>query len=259
MNVKQISSLTNETVKEIRALHLRKYREKSGLFLAEGLKIILSAVEQGHKIKSLLYENKMAGHAHMPRLLQGLLPEGECLEVTAAILEKISARDNPQSVVAVFYENYAPLQKVRDGLWVALEEVHDPGNLGTIMRTCDAVGAEGVILIGKTCDAFSLESVRATMGSIFNQKIVRADLSEFLQWRDGYRGAVIGTHLKATDDYAALSYKKPMILAMGSEQKGMSDAMTSVCDALVKIPMRGHADSLNLAVATGVMLYKIQG
>src|SRR5690606_30138212 len=129
--------------------------------------------------------------------------------------------------------------------------------LGTIIRTADAVGAAGIILAGQTCDAFSPEAVRASMGSIARMKLIRTTLAAFGSWRSGWAGRIIGTHLRTETDYRAADYTLPLILAMGSEQSGMSDALTDMCHSLVKIPMPGGTESLNLAVSTGIMLYEI--
>lgn len=137
--------------------------------------------------------------------------------------------------------------------------MRDPGNLGTIIRTVDAVGAKGVILVGDTTDPFSLETVRATMGSIFNVPMARATLEGFLAWRKGFPGKVAGTHLKGAVDYRSVDFAgKAVLLLMGNEQQGLPDDLAESCDVLLRIPQAGRADSLNLAVATGVMLFEIR-
>jgi TrmH family RNA methyltransferase len=137
--------------------------------------------------------------------------------------------------------------------------VRDPGNLGTIIRTADAAGAKGIILIGDTTDPFSLETVRATMGSVFALPLFRASEADFLAWRKGFSGLIVGTHLKGAVDYRTIPYaKKPVILLMGNEQQGLPDQLAATCDKLARIPQEGRADSLNLAIATGVMLFEIR-
>jgi TrmH family RNA methyltransferase len=142
---------------------------------------------------------------------------------------------------------------------VALESVRDPGNLGSIVRTADAAGAGGVILVGETCDPYSVEAVRATMGSIFATPLYRATVDEFIAWRARWPGSVVGTLLTAACDYRAADYGRPCLILMGPEQAGLSPALATICDLNVKIPMRGRADSLNLAVATGIMIYAATG
>jgi TrmH family RNA methyltransferase len=144
-------------------------------------------------------------------------------------------------------------------VYVALDRVRDPGNLGTIIRTADAAGAKGVLLIGDTTDPFSLETIRATMGSVFAMPIIRATEAEFLAWRKGFSGIVVGTHLKGAVDYRTIPYaNRPVVLLMGNEQQGLPDQLASSCDKLARIPQEGRADSLNLAIATGVMLFEIR-
>jgi TrmH family RNA methyltransferase len=165
--VKTITSLANDTVKAVRALHMRKARDESGLFLVEGLRSITEAVELGLAPRILLYGERAANH---PALARAVAAAGESAEVTPAILSKVSRRENPQMVLGVFEQSFAEpeaLDPTRDGVLVGLEEVRDPGNLGTIVRTIDAAGAAGLVLIGDCCDPYSLEAVRASMGSIF--------------------------------------------------------------------------------------------
>jgi TrmH family RNA methyltransferase len=166
-------------------------------------------------------------------------------------------------MLGVFRQRWAdapPAAKVdRAQLWLVLEEVRDPGNLGTILRTADAVGASGIILIGQSCDPYSRECVRATMGSIFAVPLIRMTHEAFLSWRAGWRGDVVGTTLAAHQDFRSVRYRAPALLVMGSEGPGLSEPVEKACTRLVKIPMAGRLDSLNLAVATALMLYQIRG
>ena len=254
-----ISSLTNPTVKAVRALHLRKEREETGRFVAEGLKIVTEAVELGRAPKVLMFARDAADHPVLQKAIQATLSaRGEVIEVTHDILAKVSRRDNPQAVVGVFEQVFTPLNQLRPAdatCWVALHRVRDPGNLGTIIRTADAAGCGGVILVGECCDPFSVEAVRATMGSIFAVPIARASEAEFAAWRKTWPGSVVGTLLTATVTHSAATYAKPTLILMGNEQQGLTPELAALCDVNVKIPMRGRADSLNLSVATGVMIY----
>lgn len=263
MTGRAISSLTNPTVKAVRALHLRKAREESGLFLAEGLKIVTEAVELGHAPKILLCGAEASAHPLLQRAATAARAAGgEVIEVTRDILAKISRRDNPQAVVGVFDQTFTPLQSLAPAsarCWVALHTVRDPGNLGTIIRTADAAGCGGVILVGDCVDPFSVEAVRATMGSIFAVPVAKADTSAFIAWRARWPGSVVGTLLTATTDFREAEYRAPALILMGNEQAGLPPDLAAICDANVKIPMRGRADSLNLAVATGVMIYAVTG
>ena len=260
---KQITSLTNPLVKAVRALHLRKEREASGQFLAEGLKIVTEAVELGRPPRILLYGPEAGGHPVLQKAEAATRAAGgEVVEVTRDILEKISRRDNPQTVVGVFDQVFAPLgalDPASHDVWVALHAVRDPGNLGTIVRTADAAGCGGVILVGDCCDPYSVEAVRATMGSIFAVPLYRAAIPEFLAWRETWPGAVVGTLLTATVDHRRADYRRPSLILMGNEQQGLTPDLAAACDVNVKIPMRGRADSLNLSVATGIMIYAATG
>ena len=259
MSARQVTSLTNPTVKAVRALHMRKEREETGLFLAEGLKLTTDALELGHTPKILLHGPEAASQPLLRRAAEATAAAGgDVVEVSRAILEKVSRRDNPQTVVAVFDQAFARLDDLDPAsatCWVALESVRDPGNLGTIVRTADAAGVGGVILVGETCDPYSVEAVRATMGSVFATPLYRATPAEFIAWRKAWPGSVVGTLLSATTDYRAADYKRPTLILMGPEQAGLSPDLAAICDLNVKIPMRGRADSLNLAVATGIMIY----
>ena len=168
--VRRITSLANPLVKEIRGLTLAKNRKASGLFVAEGLKLVADALEYDWTIRTLVHSHRVANETLVKRLSARAEKDGgRVVTVSEAVLGKITRRDNPQTVVGVFEQRLMSLQEIGPGgddLWVGLEAVRDPGNLGTILRTIDAVGASGAILIGETVDPFSLEAVRATMGSI---------------------------------------------------------------------------------------------
>lgn len=258
---KLITSLANPLVKDIRGLALAKNRKATGLFVAEGLKLVADAVESGWAIRTLVHSSRIANEPLVRRLSASTLNSGgRVLAVSEAVLGKITRRDNPQTVVGVFEQRYAALAEIKPrekDLWVGLESIRDPGNLGTILRTIDAVGATGAILIDETVDPFSIEAVRATMGSIFHVALARAGGSDFRELCGRWPGSVVGTHLSGAIDYRTVDYRVPVLLVMGREQSGLSQELADACGTLVKIPMSGRADSLNLAVATGVMLFEI--
>jgi TrmH family RNA methyltransferase len=259
VSARLVTSLTNPTVKAVRGLHLRKERDASGRFVAEGLKIVTEAVELGRAPRTLMFGREAADHPLLKRAVQATLAaRGEVIEVTQEILAKVSRRDNPQAVVGVFDQVFTPLERLQPetaDCWVALHRVRDPGNLGTIVRTADAAGCGAVILVGECCDPFSVEAVRATMGSIFAVPIVRTDEAAFAAWRRSWPGSVVGTLLTADKAHHEATYRRPALLLMGNEQQGLTPELAALCDVNVKIPMRGRADSLNLSVATGVMIY----
>jgi TrmH family RNA methyltransferase len=263
VSARTITSLTNPTVKAVRALHMRKERDETGLFVAEGLKTVIEGVETGHAPKVLMYGQGAADHPLLQNAIRATLQaRGEVIEVTQDILAKVSRRDNPQAVVGVFSQVFKPLTAIEPAAapcFVALHRVRDPGNLGTIIRTADAAGCGGVILVGECCDPWSVEAVRATMGSIFAVPLTMATEAEFTDWRATWPGSVVGTLLSAEVDHREAVYARPVLLLMGNEQQGLTPDLAALCDVNVKIPMRGRADSLNLSVATGVMIYAATG
>jgi len=261
--IKPVSSLQNDRIKAIRALDMRKTRKETGLFVAEGASLIVTARDLGYVPRTLVYRAGTAGDGIAKGLVAWALAQGaEVLEVSEAILEKLAAKDNPQSLLAVFTQRWAsppdPARLASDATWVALEEIRDPGNLGTILRTVDAAGAAGVILVGTCCDAFARETIRATMGSIFAVPLVRLDRDHFLDLCRAWPGDIVGTHLSATADFRKVAYRGPTLLVMGGEGPGLSQALAANCTELVKIPMAGKLDSLNLAVATALTLFQIR-
>ncbi|MBB3235586.1 TrmH family RNA methyltransferase [Phyllobacterium endophyticum] len=261
--VKEVTSLTNPIVKDLRSLAVKKFRDQQGVFLAEGLKLVIDAIDLGWTIKTLVYSKAGKGNSLVePVAARTIAKGGDVLEVSEKVIAAITRRDNPQMVVGVFEQKLQSLSSIKpqgNDVYVALDRVRDPGNLGTIIRTADAAGAKGVILIGDTTDPFSLETIRATMGSVFAMPVIRAPETEFLSWRKGFSGIVVGTHLKGAVDYRTIPYSdKPVVLLMGNEQQGLPDQLASSCDRLARIPQEGRADSLNLAIATGIMLFEIR-
>jgi TrmH family RNA methyltransferase len=261
--VKEVTSLANPLVKDIKALALKKFRDQQNAFMAEGLKLVIDALELGWSIRTLVFaKSAKANPAVEKAAARTVAAGGTVLEVSEKVLGAITRRDNPQMVVGVFRQRFLTLKEIRaqgSDVWVALDRVRDPGNLGTVIRTVDAVGAKGVILVGDTTDPFSLETVRASMGSIFSVQIARATPDAFLVWRKSFAGQVVGTHLKGSADYRTIPYgERPTLLLMGNEQQGLPDDLAAACDRLARIPQAGRADSLNLAVATGVMLFEIR-
>jgi TrmH family RNA methyltransferase len=257
---KAITSLQNERVKLIRSLEMRKVRRETGLFIAEGGSVLMMARDAGWSPKMLAFlAGSASGGVTRDLVRWAMKADAECLEVSEAVLGKIAAKDNPQSVIGVFEQRWqevpSPTQRA-EALWVALEAIRDPGNLGTIIRTTDAVGASGVLLIGQTVDPYSREAVRASMGSVFNVPLARLEPAAFVDLARRWKGAVVGTHLDARTDFRAHAFTQPTLLVMGSEGPGLSDALKAACSDLVKIPMAGKLDSLNLAVAAALILYE---
>jgi len=261
--VKEVTSLANPLIKDIKALALKKFRDQQNAFMAEGLKLVIDALDLGWQIRTLVFAKAGRGNPAVEKVAaRTVAAGGTVLEVSEKVLVAITRRDNPQMVVGVFSQKFLALRDIRadnGDVWVALDRVRDPGNLGTVIRTVDAVGAKGVILVGDTTDPFSVETVRATMGSIFAVPVARATTEAFLAWRGGFSGLVAGTHLKGAVDYRSVDFSRgPVLLMMGNEQQGLPESLAASCDRLLRIPQAGRADSLNLAVATGIMLFEIR-
>lgn len=186
--------------------------------------------------------------------------DGEAIETTRDILHKLSGKDNPQTVIGVYREFACALSGIDRGaapIWIVAQALRDPGNLGTILRTGDAVGAGGLILLDDSVDPFSIEAVRASMGALFTQRIATARWTEFVAWLRAGPGQLVGTSLRTDTDYQTPVYAAPTFILVGNEAQGLPDAYAAECDLLVKMPMLGRADSLNAAVATAVMAYEV--
>jgi RNA methyltransferase, TrmH family len=257
-----VTSRQNATVKFIRSLEMRKARREAGLFVAEGAAVLVTARDAGWQPRTLVFQSGTAATGvHRELIDWGVAARAEILEVSEGVLAKVASKENPQNLLAVFAQRWheLPRKVAEHDLWLALEEVRDPGNLGTIIRTVDAVGGSGVILVGPCCDPYSREAVRASMGSIFSVPLVQTDRPRFLGWRRTWPGDVVGTHLAARQDFRSIRYRQPTLVLMGSEGPGLTDELAKSCTRLVKIPMAGGLDSLNLAIATALALYQIRG
>jgi len=255
-----ITAFSNPLVKQVRGLREKKHRRAEGLFMAEGLRILTEAREVGRLPRMLFF----AGGAAHP-LLAALIDEteeagGDVVETNADILGKLTGKDNPQTVVGVYDlpdTTLGTLDRSAAPLWITAQALRDPGNIGTILRTGDAVGAGGLILIDDCADPYSVEAVRASMGAVFTQRIAAARWDEFVVWLRRGAGQLVGTSLATDVDYQAARYAAPCFVLVGNEQAGLPADYQKECDLLVKMPMLGKADSLNAAVATGVMCYEV--
>jgi len=271
--IEEITSPSNPRIKSLKGLALKKNRERENLFLAEGEKLVHDALEAGWAVKTLLlnkadWDGSGEAGADKTARLQDLATRvrargGDVLPVPAKLLTAITRRDNAQSVIAAIEPHLASADQVKaseGSVWLALDRVRDPGNLGTIIRTADALGAKGILLIADTTDAFSMETVRATMGSLFHVPLMRVSEAGFVELAQGFQkagGQVVGTHLEGSVDHRSLDYAAaPQLIVMGNEQQGLTPTLTAACSSLVRIAMSGSADSLNLAVATGIVLFE---
>ncbi len=252
----RIESLSNPIVKGLRALRTPKGRDEQRLFLAEGERTIATATAAGWIPEMLL----TAGPLRAP-IDGGASHARESFSVTTEVLAKITGRDNPQEQLAVYADPAPEAQSVstidpsRAARWLMLEAPRDPGNLGSAIRSADACAAGGVILVGNTCDPYSIETVRATMGSIFTVPIYRATHEEAVALLKRWPGSTVATALDGASDYSELTYATPTAIVIGTEADGLSANLRGACASAALIPMLGTAESLNLAVASAIMLY----
>jgi len=259
---RQVTAFSNTTVKRLRSLRDKKARRSEGLFLAEGLRIIAEARDSGRLPEIIAFSAEGARHPLAAEIIAATeAAGGEAIETTPDILTKMSGKDNPQMLLGAYRQPDTALERTDrtvSPLWIVAQALRDPGNIGTILRTGDAVGAGGLILIDDCADAFSVEAVRASMGALFTQQVATARWPEFIHWLQSGERHLVGTSLKATHDYLEAEYRKPCFLLIGNEQQGLPAGYEAECDLLVKIPMAGRADSLNAAVAAAVMAFTIK-
>ncbi len=258
----RIESLSNPLVKRMRLLREKRHRRAEGLFLAEGLRIATEAREAGVLPQWLFLGAEGTAHPLAGALVEATLARGgEVVDTTPAILSKLSGKDNPQTIVGIYAEPTTTLVELdRDAapIWLVAERLRDPGNLGTMLRTGDAVGAGGLILLDESTDPYGVEAVRASMGAIFTQRLVQARWDDFLPWLRAGPGQLVATWLgDDTQDYQAVRYAAPTFILVGNESQGLPEAYAAAADVRVKMPMLGKADSLNAAVAGAVMAYEV--
>jgi TrmH family RNA methyltransferase len=255
-----ITSKANERVKQVRALRNRRDRDQTGSFFAEGARVLRAALETGAQIEMLVLAPDRLSPDEEPVasvLLQQRLP---VLEVSGEVFDSLSFREEAQSIGAVVRQRWEMLSLETRGrrCWVALHDIQHPGNLGTIIRTNDAIGGDGVILSGRTTDPYHPVAVRGSLGAVFTQRIVRAIPADFARWLRDSSVTAVGTSPAGELDYREADYaSKPVVLITGNERTGISREQIALCDAVVRIPMTGYVESLNLSVATGLVLYEV--
>lgn len=256
-----IQSKANPKIKFIRKLKDKKFRRESGLFYLEGIRIISEAFKEKWTFNQVFYCDQLIKDNYAKILLRELDMFGvDLVAVDKAVFESFSIKERPQGIAAVIHQ-FPPHGLNKDsfnhGIWVALDRIQDPGNLGSIMRTINAIGGEGVILIDDCVDPYDISVIRASMGAFFSQIIISLKSDVFFDQVRSNNTFVVGTSDKAQRYYRTITYNNDMILLMGSEREGLSECLINVCQHLVKIPMIGTVDSLNLASATSICLYEI--
>lgn len=260
-----ITGFSNPTVKFMRSLREKKLRKREGKFLAEGLRLLTDARETGHVPELLALATGRDPHPLVDALETAVENAGgEVLEMEPALLAKVTGKDNPQAVAGVFAEfdtSLTSLDRATADIWLVAQALRDPGNLGTMLRTGDAIGAGGLILIDDCADPFSVEAVRASMGALFTQKVARASWDEFHSWlregADDVGGQLVAASLQDAVPYRGAPYAAPCFVLVGNESRGLPEEYEAACDLRVTMPMRGRADSLNAAVAAAVLGYEV--
>ncbi|WP_232367332.1 TrmH family RNA methyltransferase [Altererythrobacter lutimaris] len=258
---REITGFSNPTVKFLRGLREKKHRKAAGKFLAEGLRLLTDARECGHVPEMLVLSSARDPHPLLEELERDVMQTGgDVIETSPDILAKITGKSNPQAVAGVFAEfdtSLASLNRESANIWLVAQALRDPGNLGTMLRTGDAVGAGGLILIDDCADPFSVEAVRASMGAVFTQKVARAPWSEFHEWLRGGSGQLVAASLRDAVPYRGAPYRAPCFILVGNESQGLPEEYEAACDLHVTMPMKGRADSLNAAMAGAVLAYEV--
>lgn len=250
-----ITSSGNPLVKQARALHQKKARRESGLFLVEGIHHVGEAIEAGWDVVSVLYapDTLTSKFAHDLISRLQLAPQ----PVSPQVMDSITEKDNPQGILAIVRQRQTQLEELnRVQQAVALVSPQDPGNVGTILRTMDAVGAQALFLLDGGVELYHPSVVRSSMGTLFWIPVLQTPFGKFAEWARGNNIQLIGTSARGDVEYQTLVPRSPWAMVLGSEQKGLSAEQISACDVTVSLPMQGRVSSLNLAVAAGVLLYR---
>lgn len=260
-----ITSATNPQIKALKTLERKKGRREQNCFLAEGARLIEEALNHDWQPVSLICAPDGLERPFMADLIaRGEGAGGRRLIVHERLLGGIARKENPQTILATFRPRFLtlndiPKSELASGTWLALYQVRDPGNLGTILRTSDFAGVKGVILIGDCCDLYSIEAVRASMGSLFALPVYLASEDDFLAWKPTTSLTMIAASMNGKTAHHDAPFGEASLIIMGNEQSGLPDHVEQACDVLCRIPMREGADSLNLGIATGLMIYAAWG
>lgn len=256
-----LTSRQNPKIKQIRALSVRKQRQQQGVFVVEGIRHVGEAVESGAEIEYLVYAPDLLTSDFAYSLITQLGIKGVPVFTTPGdVFTDIAGKENPQGILAVVKQKLTPLgflSETNFSWGVAILSPQDPGNLGTLMRTLDAAGADGLIVLENATDIFHPTAVRASMGTIFWKPVVYASFAEFRAWQNVHNFNIYGTSAKGSVTYSEADFHRPAILLLGSEREGLGEEHKALCTSLVSLPMHGRASSLNLSVAAGVLLYEM--
>ncbi len=250
-----IASTGNPLIKQARALHQKKARNESGLFLVEGIHHVGEVVEAGWDVKEILYSSGVLTSPFAHDLITRFSFKPQ--PVTAQVMESLADKENPQGIIAIVHQKKIGLKDIKPiRRAVALVAPQDPGNVGTILRTMDAIGADTLFLLDGGVELYHPSVIRASMGTLFWKPVIQTSFGEFIAWAREGNHQLIGASAKADVDSHTLVPQTPWILLLGNEQKGLTKEQNNACDVTVSLPMQGRVSSLNLAVAAGVLLYQ---
>src|SRR5437667_1632254 len=246
--------LTRRTVRAIQG------RSRTGLFISEVIRHLARAVENQSPIESVFLDTSVLSNPFGRKLARRLRKHGvPGIRLSSQLYRDLTLAAEPQGIGAILRQQWSPLSNVRaerNSLWLAIESIESPGNLGTMIRTAEAAGATGVFILSSDCDLYDPAAVRATMGSLFSQTLIKCSAREFSHWAKSYRVAIVGSLPTGLLDYKALRFRFPAVLVIGSEKRGLSEQLKDATDFMVRIPMRGGSDSVNAAVAAGILLFE---
>lgn len=255
--MKIISSKDNEFIKDIKKLKDKKYRDMTKQFIVEGIKLIKEAIEEKADIKQIVICDNCQNSDIIPKDLMYEIAKFECIYVTENIFKMISDVNTPQGILAIIgrTSTEAEIDYTQD-IIVALDDIQDPGNLGTILRTVDSIGLNQILVSKGTADAYNPKVVRSTMGAIFRVKIIECEnLKNTLKEIKKHKFELITTSLQTENSIYDINYNKKVII-IGNEANGVEQDIQDMSDIKVKIPMLGRTESLNASVATGIVLYE---
>ena len=262
-----ITSLSNPLIKQARALHQKKGRTESGLFLVEGIHHVGEAISAGWEVEIVFYAPHLLTSEFAREMLTRLAAKAQ--PVSSQVMESLADKENPQGIVAVVRKRelaldsfHLPAYSLIKAQCVALVSPQDPGNVGTILRTMDAVGADALFLLDSedgmrsSVELYHPTVIRSSMGTLFWKTVIQAAFHDFVDWARGGGFQLVGTSAHGDVEYQTFNPQLPWILVLGNEQKGLSSEQIRSCDVTVSLPMRGRVSSLNLAVAAGILLYR---
>jgi len=247
----------------LRSLQTHQGRSCTKLFIIEGIRHLARAVEHHAPIESVFLDPSVLSNPFGQKLVRRLRQQGiPGIRLSRELYRDLTLATEPQGIGAVLKQRWFPLEQLRatrNSLWLAVESIESPGNLGTIIRTAEAAGVDGVLMLNPNCDPYDPATVRATMGSLFSQRLIRSTAPEFMRWAESKGVSVVASSPTGLMGYQSIGYRFPVALIIGSEKHGLSEQLLGAANFIVRIPMRGGCDSLNAAVAAGVLLFEITG